>query len=474
MKQPINLFEYGDWKSFGNSAEQLKEFNQFLDNVWQNRKAATLSFDENDLDNEDDDSEQQFLKLNFLKQIKANNYVGVIRYGETVINLLPKIFQQKEPVQDNELQSIHAHLLWWLSYCTKLQFPKSWSSFNHIKSDFFEILIYLFANYTKETLSKILYQTYQEIENELPYMKGRLNMPQYIRQNLSRGRWHQLSCVYSSFELDNRFNRIIKYVAKLLLSVTKNTENKSLLSDIIFMLDGVSDQRMTANDCEKVSINPLYQELTPILDYCRLFLTNSTVLRFKNELEVFAFLLPMEVIFEDFVIGFLKKHFSNDYKIKSQKSDKYLAALFYDNKEVKENVFQLRHDIFIEDKNVKGRQIIIDTKYKKIYTNTNNKSKKHGVSQSDMYQMVSYAIRRNCQNIKLIYPNQKKSKESVQRMTFKVQDELANGKKINIDIEEIPFLQKDLILQPDFSLTEHFEPLENKLKQVFSKILSNN
>lgn len=471
MKQPINLFEYGHWERFGDSAEQLKAFHHFLDNIWQNRKNSTLSFDESNWENEEDDSEQQFLQVNFLKQIKANNYVGIIRYGETVINLLPKIFQQKAPIQEQDLQNIHAHLLWWLSHCTKLQFPKSWSSFNHIKSDFFEILIYLFAHYTKETLSKILYQTYQEVENELPYMKGRLDMPQYIRQNLSRGRWHQLSCVYSSFELDNRFNRIIKYVAKLLMSATQNHENKRLLSDILFMLDDVRNQRMTANDCEKVVINPLYKELTPILDYCRLFLTNSTILRFKNELEVFAFLLPMESIFEDFVIGFLQKHFNDDFNIQSQKSDKYLAALFYDNRLEKDKVFQLRHDIFLEDKKDKSRQIIIDTKYKKIYTNPTNSSKKHGVSQSDMYQMVSYAIRRNCQNIKLIYPNQKHSNNTSQSITFKVKDELSDDKWINIDVHEMPFLDRSLTLNPYLTLNEQFLPLEAALKDFFDEIL---
>ena len=469
-KRMINLFEFGDWQAFEeNTEEELKGFNQFLNSIWQNRKEVTLDYNENNWLSEEDEKEQQFLKINFLKQIRANNYVGVIRYGEKVVNLLPKVFKQDERLSEVNLQNIHAHLLWWLSHCSTVQFPKSWSNFNHIKSDFFEILIYLFANYTKETLSKILYQNYQEVQNELPYMKGRLDMPRYISQNLGRGRWHQLSCVYSSFELDNRFNRIIKFVSKLLLSVTQNEENKRLLSDIIFVLDEVSDQRMTALDCEKVHINPLYQELKPILDYCRLFLTNSTILQFKNKLEVFAFLLPMEKIFEDFVVGFLKKHFRDDFKIESQKSDKYLASLFYNHQQSKDDVFQLQHDIFIEKRD--GMGIIIDTKYKKINANIDSLDKKHGVSQSDMYQMVSYAIRRNCQEIKLIYPNYVTSEPMVSTIVYKIKDELAANKLINIEICEIPFLQKNLNLEPDLTLHQNFEGLENDLKKVFSMMI---
>ena len=460
----INLFEFGKWKKFIDDESKLESFNKFLNTIWQNRKATTLSYDEREWEFDDDEKEQQFLNINFKKEIRAKNYVGVVRFGETIINVLPKIFKQEKEPNETDLQSIHAHLLWWLSYNSKIQFPKSWSNFNHIKSDFFEILIYLFANYTKETLSKILYQTYQEVENELPYMKGRLNMSQYIQRNLSQGRWHQLSCVYSSFELDNRFNRIIKYVAKILLFATKNQQNKRLLSDIIFMLNDVQDQRMTINDCEKVHINPLYQELIPILDYCRLFLSNSTILRYKNELEVFAFLLPMENIFEDFVSGFLQRHFMNDFKtIKIQKSDKYLAI-----NEKNENVFQLRHDIFLEKKD--DSTIIIDVKYKKLYRN----DKKNGVSQSDMYQMVSYAIRRKCTDIKLVYPRHLEQNSDDEKMLYKVKDELANDKMLQIGIHEIPIIQSGFRLQANLSLEQQFSSLNDELEKIFKVILLEN
>lgn len=456
----INLFEFGKWKTVAKNEAKLEAFNTFLNTLWQNRKATTLSYDEQDWEFDDEAKEQQFLSLNFKKQIRAKNYVGVIRFGETVVNILPKVFKQQGEPNETDLQQIHAHLLWWLSYNSKIQFPKSWSNFNDIKSDFFEILIYSFANYTKTTLTKILYQTYQEVENELPYMKGRLNMSQYIQRNLSQGRWHQLSCVYSSFELDNRFNRIIKYVAKLLLFATQSQQNKRLLSDIVFMLNDVQDKRMIAADCEKVHINPLYEELLPILDYCRLFLTNSTVLRYKNELEVFAFLLPMEVIFEDFVAGFLKRHFNDHLKtIKTQKSDKYLATNNLDEK-----IFQIRHDIFIE--RFKKTPIIIDTKYKRL----KRKDKKNGVSQSDMYQMVSYAIRRGCTDVKLIYPTDLGSSNN-EKIIYKVKDELAENQIIEIEIYEIPIIQNNFELQSNLNLEQQFEILKNELEKSFKAIL---
>lgn len=479
MKQKIktlNLFEFGDWVKYESSRKDFADFEQLLNGIWNNRHLATLGYgeEETSIYDEEEAKEQRFFKIKQVKQrIRARNYVGVIRYDNTVINILPKIFNPKNMELQNEddLQKIHAHMLWWLSYCSKLSFPKTWSNFNHIKSNFFEVLIYLFANYTKETLSKLLYQTYQEVANELPYMKGRLNMPHYIQQNLAKGRWHRLSCVYDSFEFDNRFNRIIKYVAKLLLSATQSVDNKRLLGEIIFILDDVGDQRMTIHDCQKVSINPLYRELHPILDYCRLFLSNSTILQYKDELEVFAFLLPMETIFEDFVFGFMKTHLQdNDTKIHSQKKDKYLASLWYGEHKEKEKVFQLQHDIFIEKKH--SSNIIIDTKYKLIYTNTDNADKKHGISQGDLYQMVSYAIRRKCQKIKLIYPNVIHRPLSNEKIKFQVNDELAD-KKIAITVHQISVLDNTIEILPHQGLSKTFEHLEHDLKLQLRNIVGN-
>ena len=61
----------------------------------------------------------------------------------------------------------------------------------------------------------------------------------YINENISRGNWHKLSCIYDSFEIDNHFNRIIKYVANFLLQSTQRYDNRNLLSEIIFM-EGVT------------------------------------------------------------------------------------------------------------------------------------------------------------------------------------------------------------------------------------------
>src|SRR5690606_10874020 len=106
-------------------------------------------------------------------------------------------------------------------------------------------------------------------------------------------------------------------------------------------------------------------------------------------------LLPMEYVFEDFIAGFVEKHFSEDWEVKYQKSDMYLTD---------EKAFQLQHDIFLVSKSNDSVKIIVDTKYK--LRGNFKEDKKKGIAQSDLYQMTSYAFRKGCKHVLLLYPNQ--------------------------------------------------------------------
>jgi len=479
----INLYEYANQESLSGDEKPLEDF---LDEIWNNRDKKDFSY-QTDTGNEESydnaiASKQKF--LTFLKNgdIKSRKYVGIIKFDNQVINLLPKIFYRDDQSTPNEkeVKAIQANILWWLSYCKKIKFPKSSSSLSSIKSNFFEILIYLFASYTKHILGNCLYQSYNDVQKELGFMKGRLNTQSYLTQNISKGNWHKISCSYDSFEFDNLFNRIIKSVATILIGTSKNFENKQLLSEILFILDEVSDIRATYDDCQKVKLNPLFEEMNSILDYCKLFLANSVSFSYKNQFKVFAFLLPMEYVFEDFLYGFIEKHFKGNpdiKKLKSQKSDLYLAKLFQKNKLVKNEVFNLQHDIYFK---YKGKKVIVDAKYKLTYTtekNQNIQDNKHGVSQSDLYQVVSYGIRRNATDIFLIYPQTLDAQMNSTHngsIQFKVHDELA-GKDININIikisiihNEYPEINTEKNLQKNFSDTESnlYEKLDNSLFSI--------
>jgi 5-methylcytosine-specific restriction enzyme subunit McrC len=383
----MRLFEWR-WKSFEEHKKLVPDFVNYLSGVWQSRNRYTELSDEV---SEEEQQERQIQKQRFFDftvdgKISARNYVGVVQYEGVRIEVYPKIFADAETENVKKWQ---LNLLYWLTYCRKTKFPFSFADVSRLKfDDYLELLIYIFANYTGQILSQQPFQAYQKVEEETTYLKGRLSFDNYTKNNLTTGKWQNFYCIHEPFVYDNLFNRTVKYVTKRLLAISENSLNKEKLNEIFFLLDDVSDMRCTAEDCDKVQLNPLFDDHKQILSLCKLYLSNQVIDMDSEDSRNFCFLVPMEYIFEDFIYGFISDKWPT-LTIKSQSTD-YLAT------NQGSQVFQIRNDIYINN------QLIIDTKYK---IRMLGDGLKQGVSQADLYQMVSYAIRRNCKNILLLYPH---------------------------------------------------------------------
>ena len=449
----INLFEYQNKVDLDKNLEGLAGF---LDEIWINRELNSF-YSENGGNKSES---QRFLQFIYrTNELKSNKYIGTIHYQGNKINLLPKIFfdpsREFSTTQINQAQN---HILWWLSYCRKIKFPNYHSSLDSAKSDFFEVLIYLYSKYTKKLLSSTIYQQYEEISREVTFIKGRLDINSYINDNLGKAKWHKISCTYDAFIFDNEFNRIIKYVTTLLFNATLSQDNKKNLREILYILDEVSYEKKTAEQCARISFNPMFGDFETVRDYCHLFLTNCISFDFKNELKLFAFLLPMEYVFEDFIFGFIDKEIP-EITAKSQRSDTYLDE---------SGRFQLKPDLWLK---LPHKCIIADTKYKIVYSNEHDP--KNGISQNDLYQMVAYSIRYKVDEIILFYPDTIKDYQD-SSTEFVIKDTHANDKEIMIKAFQLPIINRELFdqkLDPTKTLKEIFEPTKEELKHKLLSIM---
>ncbi len=420
----IDLFEFGDYKKLDLDDNKIKELKSLLKNVWSNRKDFT-EYDENfeEVENNEDKifiselKKQPFIIFNG-NRIRARNYIGFIEFENYRINIHPKIFKpdpSKEDIESDKSEttlksdrkSYFKNILYWLSYCEKIKFP-----FKDISPDlqdfdsFLEVFIYIFASYTQKILAEKPYSRYQEVKEETTFLRGSLAISEYTRENLITGRWHHFFCNYETFIYDNLFNQIVKYVSKMLLNITSNENNTDMLENIIFILDDVDNIACTYNDCNKISFNRMYEDVDIILTMCKMFLSGQLIDSSVDDKVNFCFLIPMEKVFEEFIFNFIQKEITgkkNNLKledIKSQDGELSLAKI------KGEDVFKLKYDILIEN-----RKLIIDTKYK-----IRNKSEKRnkGISQGDMYQMVSYGLKRGFENIVLLYPQAYNKTEKIE------------------------------------------------------------
>lgn len=413
--------------------EQWDGLEQFLQETWDNR----LRFDVYSDEDKPKSSKQRILFLDRNNMLSTGKYAGAIRYNGLKLDIKPRIFH------DNKYDH-WKNMLYWLSYCSRIKFP-----FNKIpvdvkhSDDLLEVLVAIFAKYTLDIIQGQPYSCYEEEECESRVIKGTLLVEKYVLNNIATGRWHKFQIRHKPFSFDNTINRVIKYVSRVLNSIS--TRSNFELGRIIDCLDEVSDVVCTSDESRRVSINPIFEEYLSIMAMCEMFLDNLLIDTSEDHNHNFSFLLPMDYIYEDFIYGFIDTHIP-EFRAEAQK-EYWLASV--GNK----RAFKVRSDIIINEP-----RLIIDTKYKL----RRGKEDKDGVLQADMYQMVSYAVCSGINNLLLLYPYNAGEKGLNTSAEYKVKVNLpGSSQTINIKIASI-----DIRFKCFNSDSEETERLKSDLKAI--------
>ena len=481
MPQQINLFEFVKYslenskelQSIGAKKKFSDDLESVLDNIWNDRKRFMPS---ENLYYDSTSKKQRF--IDFRKnELVPRNWIGTIHFRsneeEYAINLLPKIFHKEgHEYSSNETDSVFAHILWWLSGSEKQTYSTMESSLGALESDFLEILVHMFSAYTLDIFTVNSYHYYETVSEEIETIKGQIDFNSYIK-NYSNGNRQKLPCIYDSLQYDNQFNRIVKYVAMLLKDFTKNKSTKKNLEEILFILDEVEYTTVTADDCDKVVLNPIYTEFKTILDNCRLFLSSLSVYKWKDDYSVFALLIPSEKLFENFIYSTLKRN--ADPVIKSvSRSRPGRKNLVRQLPSLTANRFSMINDIVV--KLLDTSYILFDTKYKKIYNINTGEEEDidpvYNIAQSDIYQMVSYAVGSGISDIGLIYPALPGEAASLELPVYEIDDEFTKNTIIRIHPFKVDIVHEDgLEMEVNGKLENLFQKSSVKLAEQLNNVV---
>jgi 5-methylcytosine-specific restriction enzyme subunit McrC len=421
---PINkVFEYGE-----SVKVPRRELESYLCSLWNEYKDIWPPQEEKNASELDQNNPKYQPFLSFDGEFaRTRNYIGFIHLEDLRIEIYPKIFKNIQGIS-NEL--MHSHLFYWFSYCKRVKFP-----FNQAFLDRFEIeelpelIIYLFAKQIHEVVSTQSYSSYEQVQETLLTPRGKINFDRYVNQ-MSYCNYHLIDCDYEPFVFDNSLNRIIKYCTRLLLSRARNIETQRILNEILFVLDEVDDLVCSVQQLSTLRISLMYNDYEEVIHICQMILENQVYSHEDYEMRNWSLLFPMELIFEEFIAGYIQEHFSDTFKVEVQKSDLYLHT--------SPNAFNIQHDILLTNRNT-GEKMVVDTKYKPRWDLEKNDPKK-GISQADMYQMISYAYRRGTDKVLLIYPNT--SEELADDFVFFI-DKGTKDETIKIKVADVPFWSKD-------------------------------
>ncbi len=239
--------------------------------------------------------------------------------------------------------------------------------------------------------------------------------------------------------------------------------------NVILRMSDVSDVVCIARDCDKVTLNRMQSEYRSILSLCKIFLLNDLPGYTMDTKESFCFLFPMPLLFEGFIGGFLKSILDGKGRVELQKSDQPLINdIRYAGKSYGP-AFMMRHDILctIEDK-----VFLMDTKYKKIQRFEDAKEDEtlwkmqliRGVTQQDLYQVSTFAAKRNLKKAYIIYPLLRY--EDVESDMPIFQELILTG---NSSLDDIKFVDVVLVRVP-FVFEEDIDKTKEMLTSTLLKI----
>ena len=189
-----------------------------------------------------------------------------------------------------------------------------------------------------------------------------------------------------------------------------------------------------------------------------MFLSSLSIYKWKDDYSVFALLIPSEELFENFIYSTLKNsaipQISNVSRSRLGRS--YLVRQVPN---VTANKYKMVNDIVVklEDKSY----ILFDTKYKKIYNTKiqyeENIDPVYNILQSDIYQMVSYAVGSGISEIGLIYPELPFESKTNEMPIYEIVDEFSSNTVIRIHPLKVDIVHIDRINMQ----------LEGKLENLF-------
>jgi len=196
-----------------------------------------------------DEDTQKVLSFKNKQCLKAINYVGVIQTKNLSLEILPKIYNNEK---EDETRHIFIEMLKTLLNINEIQVNKADLSTTK-NQNIYEIFIKMFIESVDKLIHKGIKSQYLEKKENQPFLKGKIQFNQHIKQNyIHKERF------YVSFDeyMPNRVeNRLLKSTISLLLKKTRNYENKKNLRQQLFIFDVVDFSFNHETDIQKVNLH---------------------------------------------------------------------------------------------------------------------------------------------------------------------------------------------------------------------------
>ena len=326
------------------------------------------------------------------KGLRAHGVVGVIATPDCQLEILPKIEGAGEnDVENTTLRDRLIHMLamvWNIRIDAGVVTRLGWQ-----RDTLLEMLIRLYCSKLTDAVRKGMPRQYADQEDDLPTLRGRLDvMRQFSTLAVSP---QKLACRFDALSPDIPLNQVMRAAIGKLSRLAQAPDNQRTLRELNFAYADVSEVSPGELRWDQIVLDRTNTRWHELLSLARLFLRDHHQQTSFGPTEGFALLFEMNVLFEEYVARLMARALAGTrLRVSAQGG---LRACLYEGEAGR---FRTRPDLIIR----KGNQnaLIIDTKWKRI---TQIDDPHAGVSQADIYQLMTYGQLYECPYVMLLYPH---------------------------------------------------------------------
>lgn len=307
-------------------------------------------------------------------------YVGVLKVGNTTIEVLPK-------ADNNNEEGVWRNLL--IQMIKEVSGFKvkntSEASLKVNKHTLLDVYFEIFISELEYLLHRGLIKRYKKTEGNKLALKGALQFSKQISQNLIHK--ERFFVKYTHYQVDHTIHQILFKALKVLNQLNTNATFKSRIGALLLNFPVVKGIKVNATTFEKLVYDRKNEHYEKALQVAEMILMNYHPDVTKGRKEVLALMFDMNVLWEKFIYTVLRKNLK-EHHVKTNISKNFWKAN-------EGSSSSLRPDIVLEHK-LNKTKVVLDTKWKNI-GNSNP-------SISDLRQMYTYHHYYDATKVALVYP----------------------------------------------------------------------
>ncbi|MBX5298390.1 restriction endonuclease [Rhizobium sp. NLR12b] len=320
--------------------------------------------------------------------IRFGPFCGVIRAGNVIVELLPKIDDRED--DDSRARGT---LVAMLRETSNLGVRRGGTA--QLEMQRFHLLDQFIEDFCASVTTLLrtgAISVYKDQRDNLTAVRGRIDLTSNTKVNVIDS--SRIYCEYSERTVDNAHNQALKGTLKVLRRFSNSSTVKGIVAALLHRFDEVTSRKIGVRDITRLTFDRLSDHWRPLFQRAEWLLRGLFPDTRSGPVDGTCLVFNMERLFEGFISSKLRRgwHGQAPNRIILQGPQLHLATTS------ERGAFKLRPDIALHDGEAVRR--IFDAKWKRL----DRKRPNLGIAPADIYQLTAYASRYSCDQVALVFP----------------------------------------------------------------------